>query len=127
MVTYLCGGINGLSDSECNDWRQYAKDHLKGDTLDPMRRDYRGREDECVNEIVAGDLEDIANSDNLLVSAVRPSWGTAMEIKHAHDAGKLIVAFVEPGAKVSPWLRFHCHKIVSDLDAAIECLNAFDA
>ena len=53
---YLCGGINGLSDSDCTDWREFCKKQLEHThkILDPMRRDYRGREDQCVNEIVIG-------------------------------------------------------------------------
>ena len=39
MIVYLCGGINNLTDSECNDWRTKAKETLKHKTLDPMRRD----------------------------------------------------------------------------------------
>lgn len=35
MTTYLCGGINGLSDAECRDWRAVAKELLKTDTLGP--------------------------------------------------------------------------------------------
>ena len=46
-TVYLCGGINGLTDGECNDWRTMAKEQIKGhEFLDPMRRDYRGREAE---------------------------------------------------------------------------------
>lgn len=75
MMVYLCGGINGLSDADCRDWREVAKHRLRAETLDPMRRDYRGREDESVDEIVAGDLEDIRASDFVLVNATRPSWG----------------------------------------------------
>jgi hypothetical protein len=43
MKVYLCGPINGCTDSECIDWRAAAKKRLS-DTIDPMRRDYRGRE-----------------------------------------------------------------------------------
>lgn len=105
-TTYLCGGINGLSDEACRDWREVAKELLHTETLDPMRRDYRGREDEAVDEIVAGDLEDIVASDFILVNATRPSWGTAMEIVYAAQRSKTIVAFTG-GSRISPWLRYH--------------------
>jgi hypothetical protein len=97
---YLCGGINGLSDADCRDWRAIASEALAARgirVLDPMVRDYRGREDECVNEIVEGDKADIRQSDILLVNACRPSWGTAMEIMLAYSAGKKVVSFVEIG------------------------------
>lgn len=79
---YLAGGINGLSDSDAKDWREYAKQRLIYRTLDPMRRDYRGKEDESVDEIVHGDLEDIDLCRIILASCLRPSWGTAMELHY---------------------------------------------
>jgi len=43
MKIYLAGGINGLSDQECREWREKAKGLLPGHAiLDPMDRDYRG-------------------------------------------------------------------------------------
>lgn len=122
MKVYLCGGINGLSDSECADWREWSKLLLRHETLDPMRRDYRGKEDESVNEIVRGDLDDILECDALLVNAVRPSWGTAMEIVYAHQLGKRIVCFVGTG-KISPWLRYHATEIHETPQVAVQSLN----
>src|ERR1039458_9368129 len=84
IYTYLCGGINGLSDDQAITWREKAKSLLKTETLDPMRRDYRGREDQAVGEIVQGDLEDINASQFVLVNATRPSWGTAMEMVYSY-------------------------------------------
>ena len=123
MITYLCGGINGLTDSQCVDWRAIAHKHLTTDTLDPMRRDYRGREGEFVTEIVQGDLEDIRLSAFILVNALRPSWGTAMEIVYAYKLAKNIVSFVGTGA-VSPWLRFHCTHVETTLEDAVSRINA---
>jgi nucleoside 2-deoxyribosyltransferase len=120
--TYLCGGINGLGDAECRDWREVAKASLITDTLDPMRRDYRGKEDESVEDIVFGDLADIEVSDCVLVNASRPSWGTAMEIVYAFQLGKSIVAFSGGGA-VSPWLRYHCTRIVATIEEAVLQVN----
>jgi hypothetical protein len=133
MTTYLCGGINGLSDADCRDWRELAKSLLKTDTLDPMRRDYRGREDESVSEIVIGDLADIDASDVVLVNATRPSWGTAMEALYAaHRTGvrrapsKPVIAWVGQGgsARVSPWLRYFCVEIHESLEDACAAINA---
>ena len=124
MIVYLCGGINGLSDSDCRDWREVAKSRLAFPTLDPMRRDYRGREDQNVNEIVTGDLDDIAKSETVLVNATRPSWGTAMEIVYARQQRKQVVAWVGDGGLVSPWLRYHCDEIHETLEAAIASINS---
>lgn len=91
-----------------------------------MRRDYRGKEDESVNEIVAGDLEDIKSSMFVLVNATRPSWGTAMELVYAKTMtpiGRCVVAFVGD-ARVSPWLRSHCTDIVRTVEEGCERINA---
>jgi methylthioribose-1-phosphate isomerase len=123
MRVYLAGGINGLADSQCKDWREYAKTRLP-DTIDPMRRDYRGREAECVREIVELDVEDIRASRAVLANCATPSWGTAMEIYIAWNNGKAIHVVVPAGNPVSPWLRYHTDGVHTTLDAAIDALLA---
>lgn len=123
MKVYLCGGINGLSDQECLDWRDTAKAMISGETLDPMRRDYRGTENNFVDQIVKGDLEDIEDCSAVLVNATRPSWGTAMEIVYAHQKGKLVSVFVG-NSKVSPWLTYHVSHVAKTIDEAVEWLNS---
>jgi len=128
-LVYLCGGINGLTDAEANDWRTEAKQLLeqKGIAwLDPMRRDYRGNEDAMYKGIVAADMEDIRHCTALLVNATRPSWGTAMEVWHAahpffQEEKKLVYAFVGD-ARVSPWLRVCCGGIYKTLAEAVGAL-----
>ena len=81
---YLCGPINGCSDDEATGWRERVKGsfgkHEEVRFLDPMRRDYRGRENEpgIAQEIVDGDLQDIQESDVLLVAVPKPSIGTTV-------------------------------------------------
>lgn len=122
---YLCGAINGCSDAECNDWRKNVEDELNEEYqfLDPMRRDFRGREDDSVSEIVEGDYADIEEADIVLVAADNPSWGTAMEMHHAFlNLHKPVVA-VCGQPRISPWLRYHSTKIVASLDDAIQFLR----
>lgn len=111
MRVYLCGPINGCDDAQATEWREVAKSHLAGHCtlLDPMRRDYRGREHEpgVADEIVTGDRNDIDNADALLVNAERPSWGTAREIEYARALGKRVFAFVG-WTRPSPWLSVDC-------------------
>lgn len=124
MKVYLCGGINGMSDDAAKNWREEAKSMLEPkflapeepviECLDPMRRDYRGKEDDSVEEIYRGDLEDIVNSDLLLVNASRPSWGTAMEMVYARMMGKPVIVIITNGP-ISPWLRKHSTSIVSSV------------
>ncbi len=121
MTVYLAGPIFGCDDAECRQWRDQAKHLLGGSikTLNPMRRDYRGREDDAAGEIVRGDLADIKECDVVLANVSRPSWGTAMEIAIASRAGKPVFAF---GASdpISPWLTHHCECIFVDLQQACE-------
>lgn len=121
---YLCGGIAGLSDAEAKGWREKAKLQLSEfQIFDPMRRDYRGKEDQNVNEIVGQDMDEIKRSDALLVNAARPSWGTAMEIAYAKMWGKETYAFVGFTPSISPWLRYHCTSIDVDMTRAINRLK----
>ena len=122
MIVYLCGGINALTDSQCNDRREYAIANLKCETLNPMRRDYRGREDEAYAEIIAGDKRDILASSAMLVNATRPSWGTAMEILFAYERKILVFAFTGD-SKISPWLRYHATKLFRTEEEAVAHIN----
>lgn len=140
-TVYLAGGISGLSDEEATGWREEAKRLLPRSigVLDPMARDYRGREDENVAEIISGDLGDIGASEAVLAYCPRPSWGTPMEIHHVATAGRYVQAAgsgsvtvgirrtvaVVPDGPVSPWLRHHTDAVVSDLKAAVEQIVAW--
>ena len=108
MRVYLAGPIFGMSDATCEDWRSEAKSLLPKhwETLDPMARDYRGREDDCVNETVEGDLLDIRRCHLMLAHVAAPSWGTAMEIRQAAVWGIPIFGIVGDG-RISPWLQYH--------------------
>lgn len=119
---YLCGGINGLSDSACTDWREAAKKTLKAKCIDPMRRDYRGVEDQSYRAIVHGDVRDVLHSGIVLVNATRASWGTAMEVVIAWLMGKEVVAWVGQAA-ISPWLKYFSGCICAEFRDAINYIN----
>lgn len=121
-VIYLAGGINALTDEACMGWRKAVKTQLKDDTLDPMRRDYRGKEDECYAEIVVKDKYDIDLSDILLINATRPSWGTAMEVLYGYERNKINVSVVG-NSIISPWLRYHSAYLVKTFDEAVRIIN----
>lgn len=123
MKVYLAGPINGCTDEECNDWRQYVIDHYKGECLNPMVRDYRGREAECFEEIVENDKKDITECETVLVMYEKPSVGTSMEILYAHDRDKPVILICRKDAVISPWLRYHSSTILHTLDEAISYLN----
>jgi nucleoside 2-deoxyribosyltransferase len=121
MKVYLCGPINGRSDDDCTWWREQAKQSLT-DTLDPMRRDYRGKEASAWREIVELDKIDVASCDVLLVYYDRPSVGTSMEVLYAWERGKRVVVVNKSGARMSPWLVYHAHSVFASLDDALATL-----
>jgi len=122
---YLCGPINGCTDEECNNWRSLIKESFSN-TIDPMRRDYRGKEAESVNEIVQLDKIDVLNSDAVIASCPKPSVGTSMEIFFAWENNKPVVSVVPKGVAISPWLRYHSTKIVDNFLDAVAFLNELD-
>ena len=119
---YLCGPINGCTDDECNDWREYVTAKWPGKCINPMVRDYRGKELECYREIVELDKIDVATSDVILVNYDKPSVGTSMEILYAWQMGKVISTVCRGNAIISPWLRYHSHHIFHNFDEALAAL-----
>jgi nucleoside 2-deoxyribosyltransferase len=93
------------------------------DTLDPMRRDYRGREDNSVTAIVELDKLDILQCDALLVNYDKPSVGTSMEILFAWERNIKVIVVAANETKVSPWLRYHSTAIVKTFSEAFELLQ----
>lgn len=123
MRVYLAGPIFGKGDDVAVGWRQQAASMLRHTVIDPMDFDARGQEDSLTESIVEGDKRSIDGADLLLVNALHgASWGTAMEILYAWQAGKKVVVFVAPG-RVSPWLRYHSHHIARGLEEAIGVVN----
>ena len=125
MKVYLCGPINNCTDNECRDWRDNIKLYLK-DTIDPMRRDYRGNEHQHIDDIVELDKIDVCNSDALIVNYVKPSVGTSMEILYAWERGKFIIVVHNESTSLSPWLVYHSHRTVTSFDQAIAIIQNLD-
>ena len=131
---YLAGPILGCTDEEVNGWRQGFMGRLPTcGFLDPMRRDYRGREAENADVIVEEDKEDIDASDVLLAYCWQASWGTGMEIHyawsktgHTNGGGDFlnVVVVIPEGITVSPWLIYHSHVVVKTLEEAAAHIKA---
>jgi nucleoside 2-deoxyribosyltransferase len=120
---YLCGPINGCTDSEAASWRDVAKAWLgEANCIDPMRRDYRGHEDENVTGIIEGDKNDISACDVVLANCWQVSWGTPMELVYARLWCKPVIAVVPKDARVSPWLRYHTSLITDSFDDALNAV-----
>lgn len=77
------------------------------EVFDPIKsRDFRGKEIHNEREIVDGDLRDIVDCDLVLGNYTVPGWGTGMETWFARSIGRPVIAYVEPGGRVSPWIAF---------------------
>lgn len=122
MKIYLCGPINGCNDSECKDWREYVKS-IFPESIDPMRRDYRGKELTLYKEIVELDKDDILHCDVVLANCPYPSVGTSMEIFFAWSNFIPVCAVVPDVSKVSPWLKYHATEVFESLEAVIKQLK----
>lgn len=123
MRAYLCGPINGCTDDEAMTWREWFKQNancMKVCFVDPMRRDYRGRESEDYREIVEMDKKDVREVDVLIVMYTQPSVGTSMEIFYAWTIGKPVILINESNKPLSPWMRYHATAIVRTKELALE-------
>jgi len=131
LVVYLAGPIQGCTDAQCNDWREYVTKQIETTelaarfaVLNPMDRDYRGRYD-VAPEIIQLDKRDINNSDVLFANIIQYSAGTSMEILYAWERDKVVVCVVPHDAVLSPWIVYHSTKLVHSLDEGIEWIDKF--
>lgn len=125
MTVYLAGPINGCTDAEAYDWRDDMTHRLSGfEILSPMARDYRGKEDESVEEIVEGDKADIDASDIIIAFCPKPSVGTSMEVFYAWERGKTVIVYAPGDAPVSPWLRYHSTAIYRTAEEVADHIGA---
>lgn len=126
MKIYLSGPI--MFDDDPVSWREQVKDrfrdHKNIELLDPLRRDFRDDEILSTNEIVKFDLQDVEDADIILVNYTKPSVGTSMEVREAYIKGKFIIGFTNlPKEKWSPWMIYHCTRIVEGLDKALNYIE----
>lgn len=118
MKIYLCGPINGCTDDEATTWREWFKNKVSGDFVDPMKRDYRGREIDDHREIVELDKRDIRSVDFVVVMYVKPSVGTSMEVFYAWTLGIPVIVIDESGKSLSPWMTYHATTVVKSKEEA---------
>lgn len=126
---YLAGPINGCTDDQATTWREWFKfGGMLGATfgfVDPMARDYRGKEAENYREIVDLDKRDIRGVDAVVVMYVTPSVGTAMEVFYAWTLGIPVIVIDESGKPLSPWMRYHASAVVTSKEEAAKKLIAW--
>jgi len=121
---YLCGPINACNDDQATTWREWFKrcSGLPAVFVDPMKRDYRGKEQIDYREIVDLDKRDIRSCDFVVVMYSKPSVGTSMEVFYAWTLGIAVIVIDKSSDLLSPWLRYHATAIVTTKGAAVEKL-----
>lgn len=133
QTVYLSGSINGhITARYPTTWRGYAQERLEAvgyTVLDPMRGrkfEVAGLSEEQIEEIIVRDINDIHQSDIVLVEMDCPGMpyiGTAMEIRHAYVWCKEILVWGEAN-RGSIWLQYHTDRRFGALDDALEYLIA---
>lgn len=119
---YLAGPMLACSDDEANDWREYAKDHLNIETLDPCRRPFQDDTSD-LGKIIKPDKKDIDRSAAILANCWKPSAGTSMEILYAWERGKHVISIVPPDQVPSAWIVYHSSAVYTKLGEGIDALN----
>ncbi len=122
-TVYLSGAMLDCTDAECRDWREFAKENIKGVSLDPMIRDYRGNPMDGMVDMVENDKADIDGCDVVLINFVKPSVGTSMEVLYGWERGKKIILVAPTEVSVSPWLVYHSHKVFHAIEEAVAYIN----
>jgi len=122
---YLAGPIFGTGEKS-RSWRKVAMLELKRygmEVVDPydLEADINNEE-----ELVRADLKEIAGCQFILAQVSNASWGTAMELFYAKGLGIKIFGWGldTEHQDLSPWLRWACHSISSDMiEAATNLVN----
>lgn len=122
IKVYLCGPINGCTDDECKTWRDQLIE-IFPEAIDPMVRDYRGKETESYREIVDLDKRDIRVCDVVVVNYIKPSVGTSMEMFFAWTLGKPIIIWCNEDISLSPWLRYHSTAIFHNYSDVVNAIK----
>ena len=88
-----------------------------------MVRNYRGREMECMIDLVENDKADIDMCDTLLVNFIKPSVGTSMEILYGWERGKRVIIVASHDSTNNPWLVYHSHHVYHSVEDAVAYIN----
>jgi nucleoside 2-deoxyribosyltransferase len=76
-------------------------------------------------EVVGIDKKIIESCDFLVAYIKKPSFGTAMEIKHAFDRQNITVFLIDPeGVNLeNPWLTYHSHRMFTSIQSCADMIN----
>jgi nucleoside 2-deoxyribosyltransferase len=114
---YLAGPIFEAKDPVS--WRRHAT-RLFGSDWDVRDPTLFELDITDADTLIATDLAEVGTSNVVLARVDQPSWGTAMELRHAKLAGIPVVGLLQNPAKFSPWLRHHVSWIEYTIEVAVE-------
>lgn len=121
MKIYLAGPMDNCTEDEAKIWRNYCAARIDGECLDPTRRGLHVLQ---INDIVELDKQDIDDSDVVLANCWRPNMvGTHFELMYAWDRDKEIVVVAPLINVLSPWIKYHSHKLCTTLTEACDYIN----
>lgn len=129
MKVMVCGsiGYGGVEDIRkfYNDIQNAGfeiLDHVEGKGMDYSHiKDFRDKKT-LSNEIVNHDLSYVTTADVLVVIMNKPSYGTAIEMVKAKEAGKTIILY-SPEPIPTPWPISFSNHVVSNYKEMIEMLK----
>lgn len=121
MRVYLAGPIHGARDPVT--WRSNITRILPAnwEAVNPLHYAMGT----TARELVRTDLELILGCHAVIVWAMDPSWGAAIEIAFARSMGIHVIAILDANttlADVSPWLAAHVDFSCNDIKTASEIL-----
>lgn len=105
----------------CNPFYDTARDDIKRIDSGKLNR-WHLDEDAC-EAIVKNDLDNIDNRDGLFTIINEPSLGTAFEIAHAWETGKIIIVVSEKYID-HPWVRVYATHRFRTLDEFMAWLDS---
>lgn len=110
---YLSGPMNGRSDAEVHEWRDWFKQCDMFEWVDPSERDIRGKEHdaELALKIANEDYELVESCQALVVNTTMgPGWGTAGETHWAWLAEMPVIAICKgtPSPHIRRWATEIC-------------------
>lgn len=129
MKVMVCGSIGYGGVYDIQKLYKYIQnagfevlDHIKEKGMDYSDiKDFRDKK-KLSKEIIEHDLNYVTKADVLVVIMNKPSYGTAIEMVKAKEAGKTIVLF-SPRSIPTPWPIYFSDYVVSNNEEMIEILT----
>lgn len=118
---YLAGPMNGCTDAEVREWRDWFKQCDMFEWVDPSLRDMRGKELELGPETCDADLEEIDSCEAVVANCWKKSDGTISEMQWAWIGERSVIAICQDPNR--PWVRKWSDEVCSNKEAALQKLK----